>query len=110
MLRVTRLRFPTPTRCGIISGPAKKAGKQLFMLARQGCPHCARAKELLSQHGIAYEAVHLGQELSMQGVKAASGAPTVPQIFINGRLIGGAEPACRLSVLSLRSALTPRCS
>jgi len=27
----------------------------------------------------------------MQGVKAASGASTVPQVFLEGRLIGGAD-------------------
>jgi glutaredoxin-like protein len=83
--------------------PGQKSRETAFMLARQGCPHCARAKELLSQHGIAYEAVHLGEELSMQGVKAASGAPTVPQIFINGRLIGGADQLA--GYLSSRSAV-----
>jgi glutaredoxin len=61
------------------------------MLARHGCSHCAKAKSLLQQHAIAFEAVHLGDELTMQGVKAASGTATVPQIFIDGKLIGGAD-------------------
>lgn len=63
----------------------------VLMLARHGCPHCARAKELLSQHSIPFEAVYLGDELTMQGVKAASGTATVPQIFLDGKLIGGAD-------------------
>jgi peroxiredoxin/glutaredoxin len=62
-----------------------------FMLARHGCPHCARAQELLTRDGIAFEAIYLGDELTMQGVKAASGVATVPQVFIEGRLIGGAD-------------------
>jgi glutaredoxin-like protein len=62
-----------------------------FMLARHGCPHCARAKALLEGRGIAFEAIHLGDELTMQGVKAASGVATVPQIFIDGKLVGGAD-------------------
>jgi glutathione-dependent peroxiredoxin len=62
-----------------------------FMLARHGCPHCARAKALLEERGIAFEAIHLGDELTMQGVKAASGVATVPQIFIDGKLVGGAD-------------------
>ena len=40
---------------------------------------------------VTFEAVHLGDELTMQGVKAATGAATVPQIFIGGKLIGGAQ-------------------
>ncbi|MDB6082352.1 MAG: glutathione peroxidase [Gammaproteobacteria bacterium] len=71
--------------------PDQKSVGSAFMLARHGCPHCARAKDLLSERGIAFEAIHLGDELTMQGVKAASGAATVPQIFIGGERIGGAD-------------------
>lgn len=62
-----------------------------LMLARVGCPHCARAKQLLEDAGIAYEAIYLGEDLTMQGVKAASGAATVPQVYMGGKLIGGAD-------------------
>ena len=48
-------------------------------------------KALLEERSIPYEAVHLGEGLTMQGVKAASGAATVPQVFIGGRLVGGAD-------------------
>jgi glutaredoxin-like protein len=71
--------------------PDRKASESVLMLARHGCPHCRHAKQLLSEHGIAFEAVHLGEELTMQGVRAASGAATVPQIFIGGKLIGDSE-------------------
>jgi peroxiredoxin/glutaredoxin len=63
----------------------------VLMLAREGCSFCARAKEMLNQHGIPFDVVHLGEELTMEGVKAASGVAKVPQIFIQGELIGGAE-------------------
>jgi len=71
--------------------PNQKSKGSAFMMARHGCPHCARAKELLTRSGITFDVVHLGDELSMQGVKAASGAATVPQIFMEGKLIGGAD-------------------
>jgi peroxiredoxin/glutaredoxin len=71
--------------------PNQKTVDPAFMLARHGCPHCARAQAMLKNHGVAYEAVYLGEELTMQGVKAASGTATVPQIFIGGQLIGGAD-------------------
>jgi glutathione-dependent peroxiredoxin len=35
--------------------------------------------------------VHLGDDLTMQGVKAASGTAKVPQVFVDGKLIGGAD-------------------
>jgi len=71
--------------------PGQKSLGPVLMLARHGCPHCARAKALLEKRGIPFEAVYLGDELTMQGVKAAAGVATVPQIFIDGKLIGGAD-------------------
>jgi peroxiredoxin/glutaredoxin len=78
----TLFRFLCPNQ--VTLGPA-------FMLARHGCPHCARAKRLLDERGITVEAIYLGDELTMQGVKAASGASTVPQVFLGGALVGGAD-------------------
>jgi peroxiredoxin/glutaredoxin len=62
-----------------------------FMFARHGCAYCARAEELLQRHGIVHDAMYLGDELTMVGVRAATGATTLPQVFIEGKLIGGAE-------------------
>jgi glutaredoxin-like protein len=71
--------------------PDQQGRGSALMLAREGCPHCARAKQLLERAGISFDAIYLGEELTMQGVKAASGAATVPQVFIEGKLIGGAD-------------------
>jgi peroxiredoxin/glutaredoxin len=78
----TMLRYLRPGHRGL--GP-------VLMLARHGCPYCHRAKALLTERGIRFDVVHLGDELTMQGVKAASGGTTVPQIFVNGELIGGSD-------------------
>jgi glutaredoxin-like protein len=71
--------------------PDRESLGPVLMMARHGCPHCARAKAMLEKRGIAFEAVYLGDELTMQGVKAASGVATVPQVFIDGKRIGGAD-------------------
>jgi len=71
--------------------PGRKELGPVLMLARHGCPFCAKAKEMLADRGIAFDAVYLGDELTMQGVKAASGAAKVPQVFIDGKLIGGSD-------------------
>ncbi len=71
--------------------PERKSIGPVLMLARHGCSFCAKAKSLLQEQGIAFDAVYLGDELTMQGVKAASGASKVPQIFVDGKLIGGAD-------------------
>jgi peroxiredoxin/glutaredoxin len=71
--------------------PDRKSLGPVLMLARHGCPFCAKAKTLLEERNITYDAIYLGEELTMQGVKAASGAATVPQVFIDGKLVGGSE-------------------
>lgn len=63
----------------------------VLVLARHGCPYCERAKSLLRERGISFDAVYLGEELTMQGVKAASGESTVPQVFVAGKLVGGSD-------------------
>jgi glutaredoxin-like protein len=72
--------------------PGRKRVGPVLMLARHGCPYCQRAKALLTERGIQFETVSLGDGgLTMRGVKAASGRTTVPQIFIGGKLIGGSD-------------------
>jgi peroxiredoxin/glutaredoxin len=78
----TMMKYLRPNRTTL--GP-------VLMLARHGCPYCAQARKLLEDHGVSFDAVYLGEELTMQGVKAASGAATVPQVFIDGKLVGGSD-------------------
>lgn len=71
--------------------PRAELPDAVTLFARSGCPHCARAKRLLDEHDIEYEEITLGEQITMRSVQAASGAHTVPQVFINGKLIGGAD-------------------
>jgi len=71
--------------------PSQTGPGAILMLAREGCPHCRRAKQMLNDRGLAFEAVHVGEELSMRGVAAAAGKAQVPQVFIDGKLVGGAD-------------------
>jgi glutaredoxin-like protein len=64
---------------------------QVAILTREGCAYCARAKERLSELGYDYAEVALPHTLRSKVVGAVAGAKSVPQIFINGRHIGGAE-------------------
>lgn len=61
------------------------------LFTKVGCPFCARAKELLNEHGLEYEEIVVGQDAGMRSLRAMSGEATVPQVFIDGRLIGGSE-------------------
>ena len=70
--------------------PSRKLGA-VTMFAREGCPFCARAKKMLEDRNIPYEAIYIGDGISMESVRAATGAAKVPQVFIDGKLIGGSD-------------------
>jgi glutaredoxin 3 len=57
----------------------------------QFCPFCVRAKSLLKKKGVAFEEIDVGDdpELRESMVERAGGRRTVPEIFINGHIIGG---------------------
>ncbi len=62
------------------------------IITKPGCPHCARAKELLQKHGMSYEEIVTGQSgVSYATIRAISGRATAPQVFINGEHVGGAD-------------------
>jgi glutathione-dependent peroxiredoxin len=71
--------------------PREKAPESVTVFAKEGCPHCARAKALLDKKGIVYEQVTLGKGITSSTLRAVSGKGTTPQVFIGGRLIGGAD-------------------
>jgi glutathione-dependent peroxiredoxin len=71
--------------------PGRRAPEPAVVFSKPGCPHCARAKALLTEHGIAFEEVALGKGITFSTIRAVSGRGTAPQVFIGGRHIGGAE-------------------
>jgi glutathione-dependent peroxiredoxin len=65
--------------------------EEILIVTRPGCPHCARAKALLRDRGKAYEDLVLGRDISPGALRALSGATSVPQVFIDGEHVGGAD-------------------
>ena len=57
------------------------------------CPYCVRAKRLLGRKGVAFEeiAVDGDRDRRAEMIARAAGRRTVPQIFIGGRHVGGAD-------------------
>lgn len=54
------------------------------------CPYCEQAKALLKTKGIMFEERKIGSEWTKeQLLEAVPTAKTVPQIVLNGELIGG---------------------
>lgn len=70
--------------------------RSVFLFAKEGCPFCARAKEMLRQQGLEYEEVLVGKQVTTRALKAATGATTVPQVFMDGQLIGTSEQLAAL--------------
>lgn len=65
--------------------------KVVSLFTKVGCPFCARAKKMLSEHGMEYEEIVLGKDITNRSLRAVTGAITVPQVFINSKLIGDSE-------------------
>jgi glutaredoxin 3 len=57
------------------------------------CPYCMRAKALLRSKGVAFEEIDVTDDPGLRAkmVKRAGGRRTVPEIFINGEIIGGCD-------------------
>jgi glutaredoxin 3 len=55
------------------------------------CPYCSRAKSLLKSKGVAFEEIDVSNDSALREkmVEMAGGRRTVPEIFINGKIIGG---------------------
>ena len=71
--------------------PNSRRPDQVVVFSKVGCPFCAKAKELLSEHGLIYVDVPLDHKIRGKVLGAVSGSMTAPQVFINGQCIGGAE-------------------
>ena len=57
------------------------------------CGYCARAKKLLDGKGVSYQDIDIMAEPKRKPemVERAGGRTTVPQIFIDGRHVGGCD-------------------
>ena len=57
------------------------------------CPYCIRAKMLLQQKGVEPNeiVVDFGGEKKHEMIQRAGGRMTVPQIFIDGKHVGGCD-------------------
>ncbi|SDB61850.1 glutaredoxin 3 [Belnapia rosea] len=57
------------------------------------CPYCDRAKALLDKKGVAFEEIDAptGSQARKDAIARSGGRTTVPQIFIDGKPIGGSD-------------------
>lgn len=70
------------------------------------CPYCTRAMRLLTDKGIVPQEydISMGGPQRQEMIQRAQGRTTVPQVFIDGRHIGGSDD---LAALDARGGLDP---
>jgi glutaredoxin-like protein len=67
--------------------PDAKPPSDVLLFTKPGCAFCTRAKKALETRGIAYDEA----PSSPRSLRAVSGKTTTPQVFVDGKYIGGAE-------------------
>lgn len=70
------------------------------------CPFCARAKAVLTQKGAEFTEYEITNDSEKRAeiIQRAKGRTTVPQIFIDGKHIGGSDD---LDALNRKGKLDP---
>ena len=71
------------------------------------CAYCARAKRLLESKQVAFREIHApkGSPERAESVRRSGGITTVPQVFIDGRHIGGSDELLALNAAGQLDAL-----
>ncbi|WP_421838547.1 glutaredoxin 3 [Novosphingobium sp.] len=86
--------------------PSATPAATVEIYTKWGCPYCSRALALLGRKGVTpteYD-ITFGGEKRAEMLARAPGAMTVPQIFINGQLVGGSD---ELAALEAAGKLDP---
>lgn len=75
-----------------------KKVREIVVYTTQTCPYCHAAKRLLKSKGFAFKEVDVTEDEPMREklVKMTGGRETVPQIFIDGKSIGGYDELVQL--------------
>ena len=66
---------------------------KIEIYSKDWCPFCHRAKALLDHKGVAYEEIDVTRDAEAEKtmVERAGDRRTVPQIFVDGRHVGGSD-------------------
>ncbi len=71
--------------------PQARKPDRVALFTREGCQYCVEAKALLTNAGYQFEEVMLSHRNRSRVIGAITGEGTVPQVFVNGEHIGGAD-------------------
>jgi glutaredoxin 3 len=82
--------------------------KKVTVYSMLNCPYCVKAKALLTQRGVPFETIMIDDWSDDQwdAFVKSSGMKTVPQVYVDGALLGGytqlAEVDARDQLASLK--------
>ena len=69
----------------------------VLVYTKSRCPYCVSAKNLLNAKGVTFQEIYLDDHPEEYAkLKERSGMMTVPQIFINDKLVGGYDDLSKL--------------
>ena len=73
--------------------------QSVVLYGREDCEYSAAARDLLEQHGIGFDEIDVATDPKKMSemLRRAGGRHTTPQIFIDGRHIGGCDELRRLA-------------
>jgi glutaredoxin 3 len=72
--------------------PRKQQMKKVEIYTKSYCPYCNRAKELLRIKGVEFTEYDVTADpVKEQEMRRRSGRDTVPEIFVDGNLVGGCD-------------------
>eukprot|EP00889_Picochlorum_renovo_P004563 jgi/Picre1/31593/NNA_006945.t1 len=75
----------------------KSSDMDVVVVSIVGCGYCRRVKDALERHNIRYKDIDLTYRGDLlDTVKGMTGKRTVPMVFVNGRLVGGASEVMEL--------------
>lgn len=70
---------------------------EVVIYSKNYCPYCQRVKALLDEKGVKYQEIDITyDEAKQKEMMERSGRTTVPEIFIDGRHIGGCNDLYKL--------------
>lgn len=70
---------------------------RIVIYGNKSCAYCAAARMLLTKKGASFEDISVsGDADRLSEMLQLSGSRSVPQIFINGHLVGGFDELCTL--------------
>jgi glutaredoxin 3 len=84
-------------KVSVLHGVKMNLKNKTVVFSKTECPHCVVAKEALNEKGLSFDTIQVNVDISKEDMQSviqqATGllVETVPQVFIQGDYIGGAD-------------------